>query len=114
MSEPRYTRQARLEEVGEDGQARLACAEACIAGGGLAGAVAARYAAGAGFGALRISSEPAARAARAVDARVRTVTDPGMAQEVAPAWLDGLDPAARAVAAGAHEALVAIVRRLAR
>jgi ThiF family protein len=113
MSEPRYTRQARLEEVGEKGQARLASGEARIAGAGLAGVVAARYAAGAGFGALRVREEHAARAARAVDARVRTTTDPDVTEDAAPAWLDRLDPAARAVAAGAHEALVAIVRRLA-
>jgi hypothetical protein len=113
MSEPRHTRQVRLAEVGERGQARIANGGVLrIASRGLAGVVAAKYAAGAGVRALRVTSEPAAAAARAVDARVEVEVVPGHPESPGPAWLDGMDPAARAVAAGAYEALLAIRGRL--
>jgi hypothetical protein len=123
MSEPRYTRQVRLAEVGERGQARIAEGGALvIASRGLAGVVAARYAAGAGFRALQVTSEAAVKAAREVDARVQVdvaaVNEPlgrspaGPPEALAPAWLEEMDPATRAVAQGSCEVLLAIRRRL--
>jgi len=108
----RHTRQARLAEVGDRGQARLAEGEVRIASPGLAGVVGARYAAGAGFGVVRVRSEDAARAARAVDAHTEVVIDATLTAPPTPAWLAELDPAARDVACGAHEVLVAIRERL--
>jgi hypothetical protein len=84
-AELRYTRQVRLAEVGEEGQARLAQALVRVSLGGLAGAVEARYLHGAGVVHARVSPG-------------------GVALEV-PAWLSALHPAARDVATGAHEAL---------
>jgi hypothetical protein len=112
LHDRRHTRQARLAEVGEAAQARLRAGEARITAAGPAGVVGARYAAGAGFGALRVPSAEAAHAAREVDARVRVAIDPGVTPQSGPTWLAELDPAAREVALGAHEALRAIRDRL--
>ncbi|AUX24659.1 thiamine biosynthesis protein ThiF [Sorangium cellulosum] len=87
MIDPRYLRQVLLAEIGPEGQARLGAATARVLGEGaapLAHEVAARYARGAGFGAL-------AEGAIDVDA-------------LAPADLVRA-PAARAVLAGARAAL---------
>ena len=108
MSERRYTRQARLAEVGERGQALLCAAEATLVGEGVAGMIAARYAAGAGVLSPRVRAAEALTAGAAVDARMRAVTDPSLETAKVPAWLDLRDPAARDVARGAYEALVAI------
>jgi hypothetical protein len=115
MSLLRYTRQARLAEVGEPGQAKLSEGEACIASVGVAAVVSARYAAGAGLGSLRVREPLALDAARSVDARMPVVIDAGLAaaaSSLSPAWLAELDPGARDVAQGAYEALVAIRQRL--
>jgi hypothetical protein len=101
----RHSRQSRLADVGASGQARIARAVATVPGRGLAAEVAARYLAGAGVAALRVKDEATAAAARAVDPAVRVEIDPALGE----ASLDGLealaDPAARAVAAGALQAL---------
>jgi hypothetical protein len=109
----RHARQIRLREVGEEGQARIARARPRVLATGLAGAVEARYLAGAGVEAVVVADEGAARAARAVDARVRvTVEAPAEggagAPAAAPLPFEVQDGAAREVAAGAWRALSAI------
>ena len=95
--------------MGQAGQARIAAAVA-TAGDGLAGWVAARYLAGAGVGALRVGSEPIARAARAMDDSVHVeVTAERVAEDER---FSGLDPAAREVAVGAHRAALALMRAI--
>ena len=108
----RHTRQVRLAEVGESGQARLAGATIDVAAPGFAGEVEARYLAAAGVGSLRVREEPHAHAARAIDAGV-VVTRGESGESERPA--DGpvaafasLDPAARDVAVGAWSALRAL------
>jgi hypothetical protein len=108
----RHTRQARLAEVGAGGQARLASGEVRVGEGGLAGLVGARYAAGAGFGVVRVPTDEVGLAARAVDGRLSVVVDAEASPAPIPAWLAELDPAARDVARGAHDVLVAIRARL--
>jgi hypothetical protein len=103
----RYSRQSRLAEVGREGQTRLAETEACLGALGVAGLVAARYAAGAGFRRICVSEPEARGAARAMDSRVNVRVEAQPAS-VAPAWLGVVDPAARDVALGAYEALVAV------
>jgi hypothetical protein len=83
----RYTRQVRLAEVGEEGQARLFAAVVGLSCTGLAARVEARYLRGAGVG---------------VDDTLAA------GDATAPAWLEGLSPGAREVAAGAHAALGAV------
>jgi hypothetical protein len=82
---PRFTRQVRLAEVGEEGQARLEGALVRVEGDGLAGRVEARYLRGAGVGVVG--------------------SDPTIVPADAPAWLTSLTPAARDVASGAYAAL---------
>ena len=108
MTEPRHSRQVRLVEVGEVGQERLARATAVLRSDGDAGVVAARYAAAAGFGTVSVRSEEAVEAAHALDRRVRVALDRSPSVWEPPGWLGVRDPAARAVAAGAHEALTAV------
>jgi hypothetical protein len=105
----RHSRQARLAEVGDAGQARLAAGHALVVAPGLTGIVQARYLAGAGVGALSVLHEEAARAAAEVDASVRIVTGvkPRVAHGPVPDF--GIhDPAARDVATGAWLALSTI------
>jgi hypothetical protein len=52
MDVARFVRQVLLPEIGEAGQRRIGAAEAEVGGAGLAHEVAARYAEGAGFGAI--------------------------------------------------------------
>ena len=52
MDMQRFVRQVLLPEIGEAGQRRLDAAAAAVGGAGLAHEVAARYAEGAGFGAV--------------------------------------------------------------
>jgi len=82
--ELRYTRQVRLAEVGEAGQARLASAHACVHGDGMAADVEARYLRGAGVSVTHATTHP---------------------NEDMPGWLLALGPGARDVAAGAYAAL---------
>jgi hypothetical protein len=66
----RYSRQTRLAEVGETGQARLAAGHVFVVADGLAGEVQARYLAGAGVGTLHVLHEGPARAASQVNVDV--------------------------------------------
>jgi hypothetical protein len=91
-SDPRFTRQTRLAEVGEEGQARL-------------GAVAVRVATN------DAGSDAGSDAGAAVLARylrragVLVVAAPASEDAAPPPWLMSLHPAAREVAIGAHAAL---------
>ena len=91
MDMERFVRQVLLPEIGEAGQMRIVEAEAAIAGAGLAHEIAARYAEGAGFGAV---------VAGAVDV-----------EALAPASIVGVD-AAREVLAGSRAALAEMRRAL--
>lgn len=97
MSQARFVRQILLPEIGEEGQRRIACATAAVLApgeaGGLAHEVAARYAEGAGFGAL---------AAGAIDV-----------DALAPSEIVKRSPA-REVLAGSRAALAEIRRAIAR
>jgi cysteine synthase B len=73
MSDVRHTRQVRLAEVGDAGQARIGATTAHVEADGLAGAVEARYLAGAGVVKIATTSGAIGDAARAVDARVEIV-----------------------------------------
>jgi hypothetical protein len=110
----RHTRQIRLPEIGDCGQALFAAGRVRVVGEGLAAEVAARYLAGAGVGTLCVDGERVARAARAVDPDVKTepAREAGAARAGPPFEL--VDGAAREVAAGAWAALVALRRLLAK
>ncbi len=92
----RYTRQARLAEVGERGQQRLLGTRACVPEGGLAHEIEARYLAAAGV--------QVARAPRENGVALEVDPEPGHVFA---------DPAARAVAEGARRALDVICEALA-
>jgi hypothetical protein len=109
MAEPRHSRQARLPEVGDAGQARIHDATVRLSGDGLAARVAARYAAGAGFGRLEIGDPRALSSAREVDPRVVVSIQLGRTEApVLPEWIGALEEGPRAVAAGAWEVLSAM------
>jgi hypothetical protein len=113
MSKPRHSRQARLAEIGDDGQERIAATTAYVDDEGLSGTIEARYLAGAGVGRIATASAVVSDAARAVDAGVQIVEGAGvrLGHGEAPAF--GVrDPAALDVATGAWRAL-AHVRRAA-
>ena len=111
MPELRHARQAKLREVGPEGQARIAATVAHVTACGFAGEVAARYLAGSGVRELVVASAEQAEAARSVDRRVRA-----RVQSLLPApsvlGFEGLDPAAREVAVGAHLALMVLRRAI--
>ena len=106
----RHARQARLQGVGAQGQARIARAVVEVRLDGLPGEVAGRYLAGAGVAAVRVPAASVARAAAEVDGRVRVEVDPALGSapegEAAPAGVE--HPAAAAVARGALLALRAL------
>jgi hypothetical protein len=106
MTAYRHTRQSRLAEVGEEGQARLARAAIAVRGDGFAGAVEARYLAGAGVGIVRVAEAAHEAAARAVDPTV-TIERAGASGDSRATPLDvlSLEPAAGDVALGAWRAL---------
>jgi hypothetical protein len=87
----RFLRQALLPEIGEAGQRRIGASAAAVAGDGLAHEIAARYATGAGFGAVTPG---------AIDV-----------EALAPAAIVR-HPAAREVLAGARAALAEMRRVL--
>jgi len=87
----RFLRQVLLPEIGEAGQRRIEAASAAVAGEGLAGEVASRYAQGAGFAAV---------VPGAIDV-----------EALAPADLVH-DPRAREILAGARAALGELRRAL--
>lgn len=94
----RTTRQVRLAEVGEDGQARLLATRTVVSGGDLVADVEARYLARAGVTVER-REEPSAAASTASDEVV---------------GYRFVDPAARDVARGASRAIAHIVSALER
>jgi hypothetical protein len=110
VSAYRHTRQVRLVEIGEAGQARLAHAAVSVRGAGAAGVLEARYLAGAGVGTVRVHDDAQARAVAAMDASVRVerVEPAAPARPLEPTPLDaleGMDPSALDVARGAWRAL---------
>lgn len=105
----RYARQTKLAGVGEPGQLRIASAQIDVPLDGLAGAVAARYLAGAGVGRLRVRDSRIADAARAVDPAVAVdLFASAVPEEGPPAASPLRDPAAQAVERGARFALDAL------
>ena len=115
MSAYRHTRQVRLVEVGEEGQARLARATVDVRGGGPAGEIEARYLAGAGVGTIRVVDDAQARAVGAMDASIR-VERGSLAPPPEPTpldALDGMDASALDLARGAWRALDTLRRVLA-
>jgi hypothetical protein len=108
----RHGRQARLAEVGPEGQERVARSEATVSLEGLAGVVAVRYLAGAGVRRLRVSSEAVAKHARAVDPSVATEIDAGLVDPGGASRFGLRDATADAVARGAHAALSELRRSL--
>ncbi len=92
MTAARLSRQSRLPEVGEEGQARLVAATVHVPREGLAADLTARYLSGAGVGVQRDADDVGA--------------PPG------PPWAVSLHPAAAEVALGAWRALEAIRRAL--
>ena len=107
----RHARQARLAEVGESGQARIARATVHLRLEGAAGEVAARYLAGAGVGRLRVRDARAGEAARAVDPGVVVEVDAdlGGSEPGEPGEDFGLvRPSVRDLARGATAALSAL------
>jgi hypothetical protein len=101
----RHSRQARLADVGPEGQKRIARAPGVVAGRGLQAEVAARYLAGAGVASVRVGDEATAAAARAVDPAVRVEIDGSLGAAPALDATGIADPACRAVAGGAMQAL---------
>jgi hypothetical protein len=113
MSKPRHSRQVRLAEVGEEGQARIEATTAHVSADGLAGAIEVRYLAGAGVGKIATANEHLAEAARAIDPSVQIVAPPAVFLGLGePPVFGARDPAALEVALGAWRAL-AHVRRAA-
>ena len=115
MSAYRHTRQVRLVEIGEGGQARLGRAVVAVRGAGHAGEVEASYLAGAGVGTIRVVDDAQARAVRAMDSSVR-VERGAPARAVEPTPLDalaGMDASALEVARGAWRALDTLRRVIA-
>jgi hypothetical protein len=104
---PRHSRQARLAEVGEDGQRRISATACAVRGDGVAARVEARYLAGAGIGRMVLDADAVAGSAKEVDAlvEVRAAFDRDRDRDRDPAWSLDLEPAAREVALGAHRAL---------
>lgn len=111
MSRARHSRQVRLAEVGDAGQARIEATTGFVDGSGLTAIVEARYLAGAGVAKIATGEDAVAEAARSVDARVEIVEgkSPSLGLGEPPA-LGVRDPAALEVAMGAWRALAHIRR----
>ena len=101
----RHARQAKLAEIGEAVQTRLAGASASVPGSDLAAEIAARYLAGAGVGHLRVSRASLRAAARAVDPTVDVNVDPSLDDSEPTCPFAWRDPAAADLARGAYLAL---------
>ncbi|MGO8993941.1 MAG: hypothetical protein ACLQVI_11470 [Polyangiaceae bacterium] len=111
MSKPRHTRQVRLAEIGDEGQARIVATTAVVDGDGLAGTIEARYLAGAGVGKIATANQSIAEAARAVDSTVQIVSpSPSRLGLGAVPPFGVRDPTALEVATGAWRALAHIRR----
>ena len=112
-SRPRHTRQVRLADVGEEGQARLEATTGFVETDGLAGVVEARYLAGAGGGKISTGYEAIGDVARAVDATIQIVAArrAPLGHGEPPAF--GVkDPVAMEVALGAWRALAHVRRAI--
>ena len=106
MSRSRHSRQVRLADVGEEGQARLEATTAFVESGGLAGVVEGRYLAGAGVRRISTGDDAVAEAARAVDPTVEIVEpSPAPLGLGDPPSFGVRDPAASEVVLGAWRAL---------
>jgi hypothetical protein len=110
----RHGRQSRLAEVGSAGQGQIAASTAEVPLDGLAAEVATRYLAGAGVACVRVREPALAAIASSIDPAVRAevVTSspaarPARAADARDA-LEFHDPSAREVARGAREALWAL------
>jgi hypothetical protein len=113
MSRVRHSRQIRLAEVGEEGQARLEATTAFVESDGLAGVVEGRYLAGAGVRKIATRDEAVADAARAVDATVEIVDRKSAPLRLGDPPVFGVrDPAALEVALGAWRALAHVRRAM--
>lgn len=107
----RHSRQARLVEVGEEGQRKIGAMACEVRGRGVASRVEARYLAGAGVARIVVEDEGVACAAKEVDGGVEVRVDPSdrdLDRDRDPEWANDLHPAAREIALGAHRALVVI------
>jgi hypothetical protein len=104
----RHARQMRLPEIGARGQTRIVGVRVDVAFEGLAAEVAVRYLAGAGIGRVRVRDERLAQVALAIDPSVLVEVDPTLSVAATLGAIDLRDPDARAVARGAHAALLAI------
>ena len=115
MSKLRHSRQIRLSEVGEEGQARIAATTAVVDGEGLVGAVETRYLAGAGVGRIATTSAFIADAARAADASIQIMNEARVKLgHGSPPAFGIQDPAAQDVALGAWRALAHLRRAVLR
>jgi len=101
----RHSRQARLAEVGEEGQRRIAATTGVVLGHGVAARVEARYLAGAGVAHLVVEDAAAGSSAKDVDALVAIRLSSEEHGDQDPSWALDLTPGAREVALGAHRAL---------
>jgi hypothetical protein len=108
MQRLRHDRQARLAEVGSEGQARIARSVVAVPSDGFAAEVAVRYLAGAGVARVRVGNGALAEAALAVDPAVSVEIDDRMPAEDAAIDLPLRDPIARELAGGAFRALRAL------
>lgn len=113
MNEPRRLRtlrQKRLREVGAAGQERLFASRAEVPGNDLRAETALRYLIGAGVGAVAVHAEKIELVARLDPSTVTSVTAKPPGDASVPDWVN--DPAARAMLAGADDALQILRRAL--
>jgi hypothetical protein len=104
----RHGRQARLADVGAEGQARIGRASAEVRSEGFAGEVAARYLAGAGVARVIVRDPGLSPIVTAIDPHVLVDVHPSMSAEPTPGDAAFRDPAARELAQGARSALIQI------
>jgi hypothetical protein len=115
MTLPRHSRQVRLPEIGEEGQARIAATTAVIVSGGLAGAVEARYLAGAGVARIATLDQAISDAALHVDPTLEIVPEARVRLGTGePPDFEIKNDAAREVALGAWRALAHLRRAVLR
>ncbi|MGA3119519.1 MAG: hypothetical protein ABSF69_02010 [Polyangiaceae bacterium] len=101
----RHGRQSRLAEVGSAGQAKIARASVDVPLDGFAAEVAGGYLVGAGARRVRVRDSALAATLRAMDPSVRVEVALDIAFEPSPGPFGFRDPAAQALADGAHFAL---------
>ena len=111
MHPRRTTRQRRLAEVGDAGQARITASRAHVPGVGLAARVEAAYLAGAGVGTITFEEPAAMAAALATNPEIAASLSTASSESEAPSFAE-LRSGAREVAIGAWRALAEIARML--